>query len=65
MDLLVADLVRRYPGATQVLRQAGLASCLGCAMAPFETVTEAALELGVDPQRVERALRDLTPGEHP
>ena len=60
MDLLVADGVR-YPGGTMALRRAGLGSCLGCAMNPFETVAEAARELGLDPARVEKALRKLTP----
>lgn len=60
MNLVVAELLRRHPQAAQVLRDEGLASCLGCVMAPFETVAEAARELGVDPARVARALVPFT-----
>ncbi|MFZ5443097.1 MAG: hypothetical protein ACOZQL_24025 [Myxococcota bacterium] len=38
------------------LAAAGLARCAGCAMAPFETVGEAARIFHLDPQRVARAL---------
>ena len=59
MTLVVAELVRRHPAAAQILRDEGLASCLGCAMSPFETVAEAARELRLDPSRIERALQPL------
>ena len=56
LDLPVSETLDRVPGAAAALRRAGMASCLGCAMAPFETLREAALELGVDEQVVLREL---------
>lgn len=42
--------------APRALAPLGLAPCLGCAMAPFETVGEAVRIMGADAQRVGRAL---------
>jgi hybrid cluster-associated redox disulfide protein len=41
LDLTVAHLLERWPRSAAVLRKAGLSGCLGCAMAPFETLGEA------------------------
>lgn len=49
LDQLVTSL---GPGGLSAL---GLSACVGCAMAPFETVEDAVRELGADPVRVERA----------
>lgn len=40
----------------EVLTRLGLARCIGCDFASFETVEEAARELGLEPRRVARAL---------
>jgi len=48
------ELLARLPAAE--LHRVGLGACLGCAMAPFETVAEAARMLGLDTGRVVSAL---------
>lgn len=42
----VEELLKARPGAASVLRRHGMA-CVGCAMAPFETLAEAAREYRV------------------
>ncbi len=46
--LTVAELFRRWPRAAAVFAGRGMA-CPGCAMAPFDTVAEAASSYGIDP----------------
>jgi len=41
LELTVEQLLHRWPKSADVLRRAGLSGCLGCAMAPFETLAEA------------------------
>lgn len=48
LDLTVAHLLERWPRSAAVLKRAGLAGCLGCAMAPFETLREALQSYGLD-----------------
>jgi hybrid cluster-associated redox disulfide protein len=48
LDLTMADLIARYPAARPALGRMGMA-CVGCAMAKFETVGEAAIAYGFDP----------------
>lgn len=43
--------------SARALRAAGLGRCVGCDLSMFETVEEAARELGKDPAIVARALR--------
>ena len=47
VHLTVAELLAGWPAAGPVLAQHGMA-CVGCAMARFETVEEAAAAYGVD-----------------
>lgn len=54
LELLISDVLVRWPEAASALRRAGMGSCLGCAMAPFETVREAAQELRLDIKNVGR-----------
>jgi hybrid cluster-associated redox disulfide protein len=44
----MADLVGGWPTAQVVLARRGMA-CIGCSMAAFETVSEAAAAYGFDP----------------
>ncbi len=46
----LAELLRDLPPRT--LAAVGLGPCMGCAMAPFETVEEAACILGRQPSRL-------------
>jgi hybrid cluster-associated redox disulfide protein len=45
----VAETLSRYPGSAAVFGRFRMA-CVGCVMAPFETLSEAAEVYGVDPQ---------------
>ena len=47
----VADVLRRWPQASEVFRQRQLA-CLGCTMAPFDTLGEVASAYGLDLSRL-------------
>ncbi len=49
--LTVAELFRRWPRAVAAFTERGMA-CPGCAMAPFDTVADAASSYGVDAGRL-------------
>jgi len=44
----VADILMRWPEVARVFVRRGMA-CVGCAMAPFETLAEAAGYYGIPP----------------
>jgi hypothetical protein len=50
----LAPLLAALP--VRAVHRAGLARCLGCALAPFETLGEAARILHLDPRRLAQAL---------
>ena len=52
---LVADILARTPHAARLLLDRGM-HCVGCAIAPFETIAEACAIYGVS---VDRLLLDL------
>ncbi|MGA9521997.1 MAG: hypothetical protein WBV82_11060 [Myxococcaceae bacterium] len=64
MDVLVADLLRRWPAAVRGFRKAGLGSCIGCAIAPFETLRAAIQIHRLEPGKVLRELRRDVPREN-
>jgi hydroxylamine reductase len=45
-DSTIAELIARRPGAARVLLSQGM-HCVGCAIAPFETIAEACAIYGV------------------
>ena len=51
----VADILARSPRAARLLLDRGM-HCVGCAIAPFETIAEACAIYGVS---VDRLLQDL------
>ena len=51
----IAEVLARWPGAARVLVDSGM-HCVGCAIAPFETVAEACAIYGVS---VDQFLADL------
>lgn len=57
--LTMADLLDGWPAAAPVLAKRGMA-CVGCSMARFETIEEAAIAYGFDPaellDEIERAV---------
>lgn len=55
----MAELLAGWPAASSVLAARGMA-CVGCAMARFETVGEAAVAYGFDPQEL---LREVAAGK--
>jgi hybrid cluster-associated redox disulfide protein len=56
LQTTMAELLEECPAAGPVLARRGMA-CVGCVMAPFETVAEAALAYGADPAEL---LREVT-----
>lgn len=55
LDLTVADVLARFPGAARVLATHGM-SCVGCPFAPFETVSEVARSYRLDATELATAL---------
>ncbi len=55
-DLTVAETLARWPEAIPVFMRHGTA-CVGCVMAPFETVDEIALIYGLDRDQLLDELR--------
>ena len=55
--MLVADVLAARPSAARVFisRRMG---CVGCAFAPFETISEAARAYGIDPCELATSLAD-------
>ena len=52
----VAELIERYPQTSTVFPRFRM-SCVGCTMAPFETLAEAAAAYGLEPQSLLREFR--------
>ena len=66
-DLIVADVLRRWPATVRVFLDRRMA-CVGCAMAPFMTLAEAARSYGLDPLPLIEDLRraaGAAPGHRP
>ncbi len=66
LDWIVAELIERYPEASGVFTRFRM-SCIGCAMAPFETLAEAAAAYRLRPETLlrefQRACRGNTKGK--
>jgi hybrid cluster-associated redox disulfide protein len=54
-DMLISDLLDKYPDAAGILVSHGM-GCLGCPSAQFESIEQAAAVHGMD---VEKLLEDL------
>lgn len=55
--LIVADVMNSWPQTVPVFISHRMA-CPGCVMAPFMTVTEAALEYGLEPEALAADLKE-------
>lgn len=55
--LSVAEILHRWPDLYPVFKAEGMGACLGCPIAPFESVAEAAAACRQDPARVALALQ--------
>lgn len=63
LELTIEELLQRWPRSAEVLRRAGLSGCLGCAMAPFETLAEALRIYRVDAGPVLAELSRIAKGK--
>lgn len=61
LQMTIAEVIAACPAAGAALGRRGMA-CVGCPMARFETVSEAAAAYGIDPAEL---LRGLTAGRGP
>ena len=65
-NLRVADVLARWPAVIPVFIQHHLA-CVGCAMAPFETLDDAVRNYGLEAEpfliQLEHAIQCCTPGQ--
>lgn len=50
-DMVMGDIIQKYPIAVRALMECGM-GCVSCPAAAMETVTEAALVHGLDPDEV-------------
>ena len=55
-ELTVDEVLRRWPALYSVFLAEGMGACLGCAVAPFETVMEASAACRVDREHFISAL---------
>jgi hybrid cluster-associated redox disulfide protein len=55
LQTTMAELLEECPAAGQVLARRGMA-CVGCVMAPFDTLGEAARAYGTDPDELLHAV---------
>jgi hybrid cluster-associated redox disulfide protein len=62
LNMLVSDVLAASPAAARVFVERGM-GCVGCPFAPFETVSEAAREYGIQPSELANALAAMEPGE--
>ncbi|MFY9175458.1 MAG: DUF1858 domain-containing protein [Peptococcia bacterium] len=54
-DMTITDVVRQYPESVDVFMKHGM-SCLGCAAARFENISQGAQAHGID---VDKLIEDL------
>ncbi len=64
VDQPVAEILSRYPSAISVFREMGLAGCLGCVMAPYDSLSDAVGYYHLDLARILQALRDAASEAH-
>ena len=56
-DLCVADIMRRWPTTIRVFMDSGM-KCIGCPIAPFHTLADAALEHSLSLVELERRVEE-------
>jgi hybrid cluster-associated redox disulfide protein len=49
-QMIITDVLERWPKTADVFHNHGMA-CVGCAVAPFYTLNDAALVYGLSPER--------------
>ena len=56
--MTIRELIINYPEAAQVLLEMGM-HCVGCAMASGETIEEAAIVHGMDPDELSKKIESI------
>lgn len=54
-DMLIADIIRSYPDAIEILLDNGM-SCIGCPASQMESLEEAAMVHGLD---IDKMMKEL------
>ncbi len=54
-DMIIADLVKRYPDSVQILSKHGI-PCVGCCVATWETVQQCAESYEADVEKLTQEL---------
>lgn len=63
-DLCVADIMRRWPATIRVFMDSGM-KCVGCPIAPFHTLADAALEHGLSLAGLDGRVNQCCAAEEP
>jgi hybrid cluster-associated redox disulfide protein len=62
-DMTIAQVLQKFPDTAKVFMSLGI-QCLGCPSASGESVHEAALKHGQDPEDLLRRLNQAAGGQH-
>ena len=57
-DMLLGEVISRYPKAAEVMLSYGL-HCIGCMISPYESIAQGCLAHGMDGKATEKLLADL------
>ena len=57
-DMIIADLIKVDPNIVPILMRSGM-HCVGCPSAQAETLAEAAMVHGIDPDVLEKQINDF------
>ena len=57
-DMLLGDIVSKYPEATEAMLKHGL-HCMGCHVSFYETLEQGALVHGMSPKEVDKMLAEM------
>lgn len=57
-DMLIADIVKKYPLVVQPLMMSGM-GCIGCAIAQAESLADGAMAHGIDPDALVDMLNEF------
>ena len=63
IEIIIADLIAGWPESREALARRGMA-CVGCGMARFETVEEAAVAYGFDPHELLQDVASASTSSH-
>ena len=58
-NILILEIVERYPQLTDILVEKYGLHCIGCSMSAVETLAEGAMGHGMDKKEIEEMVADL------